>query len=129
MRNTVTLRVCKVVKPNLDGCILVDIDIDNQPTEVRELEKERLLDCSEIYRLLAIMEIVPLWIRYDRTQHGWHIIIAPTESLSYAEILCAQSVLGDDPRRGAFNLKRLRHGIWLNQLFEPESEPIIERHK
>jgi hypothetical protein len=103
------MALIKRVKPRIDGCILVDFDT----------AKPVRANVCKVYGLLAIMGISPEWMRYDKTRRGWHLIIKPLHSLSYQEILTAQAILGDDPKRGAYNFRRLSNGVWLNQLFEP----------
>lgn len=50
------------------------------------------------------------WIRYDRTQHGWHMEIGfqYLTKLSPTEIVLVQSVLGSDWKRELFNARRAR---------------------
>lgn len=109
----------KKVKQGIDGCILVDFD-SKQP---------RHANFVRVNELLRLMGLTPEWVRYDRTRNGWHMVVRVKEFSTFHdgrkvidEILIAQSVLGDDPRRAAFNFRRLRAGIWLNQLFEPEKK-------
>lgn len=71
----------------------------------------------EVYRLLRFMGLRARWLRLDRTHHGWHMII-DAGPLPKGAILCVQAILGDDPRRGAFNFRRARQGVYLNQLYE-----------
>lgn len=101
--------VIRKVKSGIEDCIKVDFD---------RKKNRRRLDMVEVYGLLAIMEINPVWIRQDKTTHGLHLIIKPDRVLSYHEVLIVQGVLGDDPFRQAYNFKRIRHCVWLNQLFE-----------
>jgi hypothetical protein len=62
-----------------------------------------------------LMHCVKLWqcpietVRYDRTRHGWHVIVAVDVELSNETIVAAQAILGSDPKREAFNLMRCRY--------------------
>jgi hypothetical protein len=47
------------------------------------------------------------WIRYDRTNRGWHVICRFTEALHPAECVALQAVLGSDSEREKFNLARV----------------------
>lgn len=114
------------------------IDTDSIKLDATNVERR--------FRLLGIMGIIPAYIRQDRTEHGWHTIIPPYDIwpspmppglrfnvndctvdaydawklYQHACIIAAQAILGSDPMREAYNLKRLQCGVWLNQLFEPK---------
>lgn len=64
-------------------------------------------------------------IRYEKTVHGWHIIIAVIGDLSPGCILLAQAIIcgfiGGDLKRECFNFRRARNKVFLNVLFEPET--------
>jgi hypothetical protein len=47
-----------------------------------------------------------LCCRWDRTVHGWHLIVNIRESLQDAEIVAAQAILGSDLARERLNLAR-----------------------
>lgn len=49
-----------------------------------------------------------LWRRYDRTRHGWHVVIALSGTITPLECVAMQAVLGSDPRREAYNVVRAR---------------------
>lgn len=44
----------------------------------------------------------------ERTRRGWHVIVPLTEKLPDAEMIALQLCMGDDQRRGALNLMRVR---------------------
>ena len=46
------------------------------------------------------------WVRWDRTAHGWHVVIKVREKLTLAETIAAQAILGSDPARERLNLAR-----------------------
>ena len=94
------------VKPGLKGKVLCDFDKPKVPSLLR------------LWELLRIGGYNPRWLRLDRTRRGWHAVI-PLR-LPKAETIALQAILGSDPRREAFNLRRLKNGVYLNQLFEPE---------
>ncbi len=101
------------LKDDTDGCILLDID-------------SKKLDMSERYVLLRLMGIEPEYIRTDRTERGWHVII-PAPHLSPIELIAAQAILGSDARREALNFFRFRKGAYMNLLFEPKEK--VNGHK
>jgi hypothetical protein len=49
----------------------------------------------------------PRWIRYDRTTHGWHVVIALRHHYTPAELVAGQLLLGSDARRERYNLTRI----------------------
>jgi len=55
---------------------------------------------------LRIAEIRPLWIRYDRTKHGWHAVIRLRRDFSRAEIVALQAIAGSSWEREAMNFRR-----------------------
>lgn len=59
-----------------------------------------------------MLHINPTWIRHDRTKRGWHVSVRLSKSLSPAEIVALQAVLGSDPRRESLNLMRVIFQRW-----------------
>jgi|SRR4030042_90152 len=49
----------------------------------------------------------PEWYRYDRTRHGWHVVIYWRNPMSPWMILALQAILGSDWRRESMNFARL----------------------
>ena len=84
----------------------------------------RLVHCSRLWRW-------PLaGVRYDRTRHGWHVIVGVEKALPSLAIVAAQAVLGSDPKREAFNLMRIQYppcGFWRdrwNVLYESHARGV-----
>jgi len=77
------------------------IDIDGG----RKLLSETMY---RIPRVARVVHIKPQWIRVDRTQHGWHVVIHWNRSLNNWSILALQAILGSDWRREAMNWDRLQ---------------------
>lgn len=48
-------------------------------------------------------------VRFDKTRHGWHVIIGVRKKLAPPLIVAAQAVLGSDPKREAFNIMRVQN--------------------
>lgn len=111
MRDRPIRRIGKV-KRGIDDCIKIDID-------TRQLRKD-----FEAFLLTALhrLEIIPLWIRYDKTRRGWHIVICPTVTMDAGNVLLSQAILccavRGDWNRETFNFRRWIRGIYLNVLFE-----------
>lgn len=63
-----------------------------------------------MFTIARLIGIVPRYIRFDRTVHGWHVVIRWSRSLAPAEKVALQSVLGSDARREALNLMRVLNG-------------------
>lgn len=68
----------------------------------------------EINRVFHILDMKPREIRYDRTQHGWHVVIRLQKPLSKIAIVALQAILGSDPRRETLNLMRALSVKWDN---------------
>lgn len=66
----------------------------------------------EINRIFHILDIRPRAIRYDRTRHGWHVIIELPRALDKAATVALQAILGSDPRRETLNLMRALNTRW-----------------
>ena len=47
-----------------------------------------------------------IWQRWDKTRHGWHLIVKLRQKLTLAEIICCQTLLGSDKARERMNLAR-----------------------
>ena len=64
--------------------------------------------------LFRLCHCLRLWawpveaIRYDRTAHGWHVVVGVNRRLSPPMIVAAQAILGSDRKREAFNLMRVQ---------------------
>jgi len=91
-------------------------------------DSQTFLDCDgwrpklvRICRVSAMLQLKPVWIREDRTRHGWHIVIEWGRRFSPLEIVAMQCVLGSDLERETYNLARVMSGKkskrW-NLLFE-----------
>lgn len=64
-----------------------------------------------LYRVRLLTHVMDWRVRstrIDRTRRGYHAIIELRESVPFIEIVAAQAILGSDPRREAFNLRRAR---------------------
>lgn len=62
---------------------------------------------TRIYRLAGQLHLRPHWIEYNRTEHGWHVIVWWDRKLSPGETVAIQLLMGSDPKRERFNLARL----------------------
>jgi hypothetical protein len=47
-------------------------------------------------------------VRFDRTAHGWHVLVDVRGRIAPPYIVAAQAILGSDAKREAFNLMRVR---------------------
>ncbi len=62
-----------------------------------------------------IMQCCRLWgwdvwmVRYDRTRHGWHVLVFLTHDVPPPLVVAAQAIWGSDWRREMFNLRRVQH--------------------
>ena len=74
-----------------------------------------------IVRLAKMLDTTILWMREDRTKHGWHLLIKWARSFKPAELIAIQCILGSDLQRETYNLSRVLSGKkserW-NLLFE-----------
>lgn len=75
--------------------LLLDFDLPERP------------DYFHIWSTLRLLDLVPLWVREDRTNKGVHVVLALRRAFKPVESLCLQAVLGSDPRREALNLYRV----------------------
>jgi hypothetical protein len=76
---------------------------------------------SRIMRLGQMCQMLPVYIREDKTRHGWHMLIEWNRKLAAIEQVAIQAVLGSDLQRETYNLARVMSGKrsdrW-NLLFE-----------
>jgi hypothetical protein len=66
----------------------------------------------ELNRVFHILDIRPQYIRFDRTRHGWHVVIRLPRALDKLATVALQAVLGSDPRRETLNLMRALSVKW-----------------
>lgn len=74
-----------------------------------------------IVRIAKMLDAKILWMREDRTRHGWHVLIRWNRSFRPAELIAIQCVLGSDQQRESYNLARVISGkrsVRWNLLFE-----------
>ena len=76
--------------------LLCDYDEPSKPPCFESLRK--------IFNVLPWLR--PLWVRYDRTRHGWHVVIQLPRAIHPAATVALQAILGSDPRRETLNLMR-----------------------
>jgi hypothetical protein len=62
----------------------------------------------DINAICRSIGVTPKNVGYIRTKRGWHIIVVLHETLSEAELIALQCILGSDRKREALNLKRAR---------------------
>lgn len=67
-------------------------------------------DLYHVYRLARMLGIRPVLVRYDRTAHGWHLIVEWSRTFRPAEIVAIQAILGSDSKRELFNMARVLSG-------------------
>jgi hypothetical protein len=60
-----------------------------------------------IWRTLAQVGIRPRFVRYDRTAHGWHVIVRFRRGFTSGELVALQMALGSDRKRERYNLRRV----------------------
>jgi hypothetical protein len=66
----------------------------------------KLPNLLPLYAQLRYLSLTVEYVRTDRTEHGWHIIIAIEDVLTLAEIIAVQSLLGSDKKRELHNMMR-----------------------
>lgn len=60
----------------------------------------------ELWRVFHVLRITPEWMRFDRTAHGWHMVLKLPRKLPMLATVALQAILGSDPRRETLNLMR-----------------------
>lgn len=71
----------------------------------------------EIRSLMNRLGVRVEWLRFDRTRRGWHMIVRLRLTLSPAERICFEALLGSDLHRCALDLMRemaVRRGRFSN---------------
>lgn len=69
-----------------------------------------------------------VFIRTDKTRHGYHVILAVSNRISPTRIVLFQSLLGSDWKREMFNSRRAT--AWRNvpAFWRTRSNVLYERH-
>ena len=66
----------------------------------------RYVPSPPVQSLAHTLGLKVVWQRWDKTQHGWHLVIKIRQRLTLAEIIAAQAILGSDRARERLNLAR-----------------------
>jgi hypothetical protein len=86
-----------------------------------DYDSPRRAPIAVIVRLSKMLNTRCLWMREDRTKHGWHMLIRWARSFTPAELVAIQCILGSDLQRETYNLSRVisrkKSDRW-NLLFE-----------
>lgn len=79
---------------------------------VLRLDYDRARLPRDLYRRIVAalrwLRLTPDLLLARRTERGWHVKVRITRRASPASIVALQAILGSDPRRELFNLKRVR---------------------
>lgn len=95
------------VKDDCRNCYKIDIDR-------AKFSYQKIID------QLRTINVSPKWIRLDRTNRGWHVIIPHAANVSPLEEIAVQAILGSDRKREAMNLRRYKQNLYRNILFVPK---------
>jgi hypothetical protein len=86
-----------------------------------DYDSPRRAPIAVIVRIAKMLNTRFLWLREDRTRHGWHMLIKWARKFEPAELVAIQCLLGSDLQRETYNLSRVLSGKkshrW-NLLFE-----------
>jgi len=72
----------------------------------RDRPTVRSIPCPPVQSLAHTLGLKVVWQRWDKTKHGWHLIIKIRQRLTLAEVIAAQAILGSDRSRERLNLAR-----------------------
>jgi hypothetical protein len=81
-------------------------DCHNGHSAYLDFDNVRAVRSYIVFSTLRLIGIKPTSLRYERTRHGWHVILTHATKLSAAETVALQCVLGSDRKREALNLMR-----------------------
>ena len=96
--------ICSVRKGH-DGSVRRAMAKKSLSRSMRKIVNERGIQIP-LGSLCHITGLSVEWIRWDRTQHGWHVTIQVRQKLTLAETIAAQAILGSDTKREMLNLAR-----------------------
>lgn len=90
---------------------------------------DRVTWCARVWRWSLVA------VRIDKTRNGWHVVVGVAESVEPALVVAAQSILGSDYKREAFNLMRVQSlphvsPFWRerwNVLYSHHAKPLQEK--
>ena len=73
-----------------------------------DFDRTKAPSLPKLWRVLRTTGILPKSVRYDRTNHGWHVIVEIWgERIPSAERVALQACMGSDPKRETLNLMRV----------------------
>lgn len=100
-------RLCRAVLSATDRLGLVKEYADPNRTLCDYDAPARPPGVTEVLALSRTIGVKPEWMRYDKTEHGWHLVVHWGERLTPWQTLALQAILGSDKRREALNWFRL----------------------
>lgn len=67
-------------------------------------------------------------VRYDRTRHGWHVVVWLSRRLSLGRVVLLQALLGSDWKRELFNSVRVTRLHGVGPMWRDRTNVLFTRH-
>jgi hypothetical protein len=87
-------------------CDFDDLEVKRGQKKPKCHTRNKSLPHPNLQSLMHTLGTGVVWQRWDRTKHGWHLIVKIRQRLTLAEIIAAQAILGSDRDRERLNLAR-----------------------
>jgi hypothetical protein len=71
-----------------------------------DYDGRRRPDLERVWATAHMLDARIEWLRLDKTNRGWHLIVRWRRKWQPAQIVALQAILGSDPAREALNLMR-----------------------
>lgn len=100
-------------------------------TELKcDFDRERLPNdlAWRIRAVCATQRLTVHHIRYDRTRHGWHVVVTVSGRVSFARQVLLQALLGSDWKRENFNAGRARVWRHVPAFWRERANVLYSRH-
>ena len=82
-------------------------EIANETCAYLDFDRRAIPRLRPILAVCRLVGLRPVWVRMDRTTHGWHVIVRFRDRLLRSEIVAFQACCKSDYRREALNLMRV----------------------
>lgn len=107
-------------------------DVERHSARVILLDYDGKVPAKFLARVRWVLRVAvgtrPVWVRQDRTRHGWHFVIAVARTLSPQRVVLVQSLLGSDWRRETFNARRVARLPYVLPLWRSRYNVLYDCH-
>jgi hypothetical protein len=80
-----------------------------------DVDQQRAPRLERMFRVLRGVGIKSKYVRLDKTERGWHVVILMNRKVPPAVTVALQAIMGSDYKRETFNIRRVISGVELGK--------------